>query len=115
MTEPSGDLTPCCWTSKESDRVGKVEPGRTSVADVWNGEVHQGIRETYNNGGSEKLDKSANLCARCYGPGLFKHALSELDFLIFDQFSQLYGRADPALSRAFELLLGPMDDTGRKW
>lgn len=114
VIEPSGHVTPCCWHSKEADRVGKIVPGQATVADVWNGDTYRKIREDYNNHGPAELDESANLCSRCYVPGLFKHGLSNLDFVIFEQFSRLIGDVDQTLLRAFQMLIGPMGDAERK-
>ena len=114
VIEPSGHLTPCCWHSNENDRVGKVDPGRTTVADVFGGKRYERIRQAYNSESSSELDDSSNLCSRCYVPGLFKHGLSPLDFLISEQFSRLYGDNEPVLWQAFELLVGPMGQSERE-
>ncbi len=101
--EPSGHLTPCCWTTKEGDRLGAIEPGRTSLADVWNGSAYQKTRAEFAN--PDAKTPPTTLCSRCYIPDIFKHVLSNNDVLVSNQFHEVFKDSEPALSRAFQLIL----------
>ncbi len=110
VVEPGGHLTPCCWTSKEEDRLGTIEPGQASLADVWNSDSFRRARTAFT--GVEVEPET--LCSRCYVPGVFKHALSHRDPVIYQKFVDAFGSSEPEMLGAFQLLLQGMGKIERR-
>lgn len=104
VVNAEGNVSPCCASWNEKDDFGTVTPGATSFAEVWNNDLVRGSRAAFSSRPPGDTTDVETLCTRCpHGAGI-QHLYSLFDGSVFVAFHRSFGRSDPLLARAFDLL-----------
>lgn len=99
-----GSVAPCCGVTKQEYDFGRVEPGRTTFADVWNNAHYRTSRAAFSGVGANGLDGAQTICTRCPLSPFMHHMYSLHDFKVIAQFERVLKGSDPRLDQAFDLL-----------
>jgi len=103
VVNPDGAVSPCCGAYDEVYDFGKVEPGTTSFADVWNNNFFRKARGTL---ASKKVNGLADVrpvCEKCPWHAV-KDQFTGYDQQIQSRFWALFSGSEPIFEKAFSLL-----------
>lgn len=104
IVNADGSVSPCCASWSENDDFGTVIPGSIDFAEIWNSDLLRRSRAAFAGKQVEGLENIETLCTRCpYGSGI-QHLYSLFDINVLLQFHRAFGRSEPLLARAFDLL-----------
>jgi MoaA/NifB/PqqE/SkfB family radical SAM enzyme len=104
VVNADGSVSPCCAPWEQRYDFGTVLPGVTSFADIWNNDFYRKSRAVLVSKDVEELAAVEPLCAKCPYNDAIKNQYTWLDTYIGARFRQVFGNADPVLTKAFELL-----------
>ena len=99
-----GSVSPCCGLTKEDYDFGRVEPGQSSFADVWNNDLYRKSRAAFAGTRIDDLKDVESVCSRCPLSPFMYHMYSLHDFKVIAQFERVLKGTDPRIDRAFDLL-----------
>lgn len=100
-----GSVSPCCAAWHEKDDFGVTRAKAVRFADVWNNDLVRRSRAAFSERPQDGKLTEDLLCARCpYGEGV-QHLYSVFDGHVALQFQRVIGHSEPALAKAFDLMM----------
>lgn len=99
-----GPLAPCCPISREEHDFGTVAAGKTTFAEVWNGERYRKSRADFAGTRLTGLEDLETICTHCPYSRTIQHLYSPLDEVVLKRFHAVFHGVDEKLERAFDLL-----------
>jgi MoaA/NifB/PqqE/SkfB family radical SAM enzyme len=100
---PDGSVSPCCAAYEQLHDFGKVEPGSTSFADVWNNSFFRKARGTLASREVRGLSNIKPVCEKCSWQAV-KDQFTGYDQQVQARFWDLFSGSEPIFEKAFSLL-----------
>ncbi|MDH3402006.1 MAG: radical SAM protein [Acidobacteriota bacterium] len=107
----SGSISPCCAVWSQEHDIGRFDGDRERFASIWNGPELRGARALANpERGAAEPAGHAILCQACPFDDGVKDLYSPFDADVKRRFDEVFGRTDPMLAAAFDLVTERPDE-----